>query len=95
MNKKILFLIILFLPCASSCAPLKKNNKLNKPPADHFVKVFKELEITRCLKKPKPKTKPCETKTFFSRSIPRQIGMRIFETQRLLNGVPHKPRGQR
>ena len=66
MNKKILFLIILFLPCASSCAPLKKNNKLNKPPVDHFVKVFKELEITRCLKKPKPKTKPCETKTFFS-----------------------------
>ena len=66
MNKKILFLVILFLPCVSSCAPLKKNNKLKKPPVDYFVKVFKELEITRCLKKPLPNKEPCETKTFFS-----------------------------
>ena len=66
MNSKILFLVFLFLPCTISCAPLKKNSLTNKPPTDNFVKIFKQLEVTRCRKQPIPEMKRCETKSFYS-----------------------------
>jgi|TARA_Y100000289_G_C3928927_1_gene155206 hypothetical protein len=62
MNRKILFLFsILSLICAS-CSISQKITNLQNPPVDYFVKIFKDLEVTRCSKK----DNSCETKKFIS-----------------------------
>ena len=66
MNTKILFLLMLFLPAVISCNAHHKFSGIKNPPSDYFVKIFKELEITRCPKAHPEKTSMCERKTFVS-----------------------------
>ena len=66
MLKRTLFLFFIFTTLLTSCAVTAPKHIPFKPPRDFFVKVFKELEITRCTKKPDKKTKKkkCETRKF-------------------------------
>jgi len=69
MKKKILLLFILFpfVFFGYSCNYSRQLSILKKPPTDFFVKIYKELQITRCSKKPVALGRPaCETKTFYS-----------------------------
>lgn len=63
MNKKIQFLLPLLLFVCTSCTLSTSISVLKDPPTDSFVKVFKELEVTRCLKANPDK---CETRKFYT-----------------------------
>ena len=63
MNKKIHFLLILMLFVCTSCTISTSNSVLKSPPTSNFVKIFKQLEVTRCLKKDPNK---CETRNFYT-----------------------------
>jgi len=61
MKNKIPFLLIIFLFCNTSCTLTTAQQGLRNPPTDFFVKLYKDLRITRCAKKVEPKKKKCNT----------------------------------
>ena len=67
MRRKIPLLFFLLSFVITSCNLTSYKSMLNSPPADFFVKVYKELEITRCPKGPlKESQKKCEKKNAYS-----------------------------
>lgn len=68
MNIKIPFLFFLFSIILTSCSAHQITLAVKNPPTDYFVKVFKELEITRCPKNlPSPlKNKGCEKRAIIT-----------------------------
>ena len=59
MSKKILIILSFFISC---CASTVNSRNINRPPTKNFVKVYKELEITKCQKI----NKKCTTKIRYS-----------------------------
>ena len=67
MKYKSLFLYIYFLISFASCTVAHSNNTLRNVPNKEFVKVFKTLEVTKCLKnKLESSTDTCRTANFGS-----------------------------
>lgn len=66
MKSKILFLFFLILPAITSCNAHHKFLGIKNPPTDFFVKVYKELEITRCPKAHPKDINKCEKKFLIS-----------------------------
>lgn len=68
MNIKIPFLFFLFSIILTSCNAHQIALAVKDPPTDYFVKVFKELEIVRCLKNlPSPlEEKQCDKRIVIS-----------------------------
>ena len=63
MRRKILFLLTIIAFGCTSCTFSVTNSAITDPPVDNFVKIFKKLEVTRCLKAVPNK---CETRIFFA-----------------------------
>ncbi len=66
MISKIRFLLIIVLLFNISCAVSVSQQGIQNPPSDFFVKVYKNLIITRCSKTIKLGEKQCETAKFNS-----------------------------
>jgi hypothetical protein len=69
MRRKIPLLFFLLSITLTSCSISSNLSLLKSPPTDFFVKVYKELSITRCPKtqsKPAKKNKGCEKKNAYS-----------------------------
>ena len=69
MRRKIPLLFFLLSVILTSCSISSNLSLLKSPPTDFFVKVYKEMVLTRCLKilpKLKEKKKLCETKNAYT-----------------------------
>lgn len=86
MNIKIPFLLFIFSITLFSCNAHQISTGIKSPPVDYFVKIFKEIEITRCPKN-NPDKKKCEKKGFVSTGS--GLIIKISESKRVVLSAGH------